>query len=159
MRVVVGRLRHSTHMGSVDLHKPRSERPRKRRQGFHPCHPPTSMPRAAHLPYWTSPAVRTTIRSFIRPHRPSHTIHTRNFTSTTSFRRPETAWPYLYSSKTAMAPQLESYFKQVDSMAESFIDRLRKAVAIPSVSAADEHRPDVVKVQLLHSPRHSDSNG
>ncbi|KAF2099842.1 CNDP dipeptidase [Rhizodiscina lignyota] len=45
-----------------------------------------------------------------------------------------------------MAPQLDSYFKQVDTLAESFIDRLRKAVAIPSISAADEHRPDVVKM-------------
>lgn len=56
-------------------------------------------------------------------------------------------WPYLYSNKPlAMAPQLDSYFKQVDDMAESFIERLRKAVAIPSVSADDERRPDVVRV-------------
>jgi len=45
-----------------------------------------------------------------------------------------------------MAPQLDAYFKQVDDMAESFIDRLRKAVAIPSISAEDARRPDVVKV-------------
>lgn len=45
-----------------------------------------------------------------------------------------------------MTAQLDSYFKTVDDLSESFIDRLRKAVAIPSVSAADEHRPDVVKV-------------
>jgi Cys-Gly metallodipeptidase DUG1 len=45
-----------------------------------------------------------------------------------------------------MAPQLDPYFKQVDSLSEHFIDRLRKAVAIPSVSADDERRPDVVKV-------------
>lgn len=50
-----------------------------------------------------------------------------------------------------MAPQLDSYFKQVDEMAESFIDRLRRAVAIPSVSAEDARRPDVVKV--CHSLR------
>ena len=31
-------------------------------------------------------------------------------------------------------------------MAESFIERLRKAVAIPSVSADEEKRPEVVKV-------------
>ena len=47
-----------------------------------------------------------------------------------------------------MAPQLDGYFKQVDSLAESFIERLRKAVAIPSVSADDERRADVVKVCL-----------
>jgi Cys-Gly metallodipeptidase DUG1 len=45
-----------------------------------------------------------------------------------------------------MAPQLDSYFSQVDTLAESFIDRLRRAVAIPSVSADEERRPDVVKM-------------
>ncbi|RPB24438.1 CNDP dipeptidase [Terfezia boudieri ATCC MYA-4762] len=45
-----------------------------------------------------------------------------------------------------MAPVLEPYFKQVDSMADSFIDRLRKAVAIPSISADAAHRPAVVKM-------------
>jgi hypothetical protein len=55
-------------------------------------------------------------------------------------------WPYLYSSQRIMAPNLDSYFKQVDSLSDHFIDRLRKAVAIPSVSAEDERRPDVVKV-------------
>lgn len=55
-------------------------------------------------------------------------------------------WPYLYSPRKTMPPQLDSYFKQVDDLADSFIDRLRKAVAIPSVSAEDERRPDVVKV-------------
>ncbi|KAJ9657961.1 hypothetical protein H2201_007968 [Coniosporium apollinis] len=45
-----------------------------------------------------------------------------------------------------MAPQLDSFFKQVDTLAESFIDRLRKAVAIPSVSADEERRPDVVRM-------------
>lgn len=50
-----------------------------------------------------------------------------------------------------MAPQLDAYFKQVDDMAEPFIDRLRKAVAIPSISADEERRPDVVKVRGQHS--------
>ena len=59
-------------------------------------------------------------------------------------------WPYLYSDKRIMAPQLDSYFKQVDDLAESFIERLRKAVAIPSVSSEDERRPDVVKVSPLN---------
>ncbi|KAF2157653.1 CNDP dipeptidase [Myriangium duriaei CBS 260.36] len=45
-----------------------------------------------------------------------------------------------------MAPNLDSYFKQVDDLAESFIDRLRKAVAIPSISAEDARRPDVVRM-------------
>ncbi|KAL6721340.1 hypothetical protein ACLMJK_000443 [Lecanora helva] len=45
-----------------------------------------------------------------------------------------------------MAPQLDGYFKQVDKLSESFIDRLRKAVAIPSISADAERRKDVVKM-------------
>jgi len=45
-----------------------------------------------------------------------------------------------------MAPQLDSYFKQVDTLSEQFIDRLSKAVAIPSVSAEDERRPEVVRM-------------
>lgn len=61
-------------------------------------------------------------------------------------------WPYLHRSKDpTMAPQLDGFFKQVDSLSESFIDRLRRAVAIPSVSADDERRGDVVKVRSFGS--------
>lgn len=50
-----------------------------------------------------------------------------------------------------MAPSLDSYFSQVDTLSEHFIERLRKAVAIPSISAEDERRPDVVRMgQWLH---------
>ncbi|KAH8589468.1 hypothetical protein B0O99DRAFT_655469 [Bisporella sp. PMI_857] len=45
-----------------------------------------------------------------------------------------------------MAPQLDSFFKQVDDMSDHFIERLRAAVAIPSVSADDERRPDVFRM-------------
>ncbi|CAL8577573.1 hypothetical protein XPA_003397 [Xanthoria parietina] len=45
-----------------------------------------------------------------------------------------------------MAPQLDNYFKQVDTLAETFIDRLRAAVAIPSISADDALRPEVVRM-------------
>ncbi|KAH8688885.1 putative glutamate carboxypeptidase [Talaromyces proteolyticus] len=45
-----------------------------------------------------------------------------------------------------MAPQLEPFFKQVDELSGSFIERLRAAVAIPSISASDEHRKDVFKM-------------
>lgn len=45
-----------------------------------------------------------------------------------------------------MAPQLDGYFKQVDDSANDFIERLRKAVAIPSISAEDARRPDVVRM-------------
>jgi Cys-Gly metallodipeptidase DUG1 len=43
-------------------------------------------------------------------------------------------------------PHLDSYFKQVDSLQDHFIDRLREAVAIPSISSEDSRRPDVVRV-------------
>ncbi|KAK2812150.1 hypothetical protein FQN50_001507 [Emmonsiellopsis sp. PD_5] len=45
-----------------------------------------------------------------------------------------------------MAPQLEPFFKQVDNLTDAFIDRLRKAVAIPSVSAQDDSRGEVVRM-------------
>lgn len=55
-----------------------------------------------------------------------------------------------------MTAQLDPYFKQVDTLSDHFIDRLRKAVAIPSVSADDERRPDVVKVcPAAELPRHA----
>lgn len=56
-----------------------------------------------------------------------------------------------------MAPRLDSYFKEVDKLSETFIDRLRKAVAIPSVSAEDERRKDVVRVKKF-SPRLTDDS-
>ncbi|KAF2726301.1 CNDP dipeptidase [Polychaeton citri CBS 116435] len=48
-----------------------------------------------------------------------------------------------------MALQLDSYFKTVDSLSGDFIERLRKAVAIPSISAEDERRGDVVKMGMF----------
>ncbi|EGC45000.1 glutamate carboxypeptidase [Histoplasma capsulatum var. duboisii H88] len=45
-----------------------------------------------------------------------------------------------------MAPQLEPFFKEVDNLQDHFIDRLRKAVAIPSISAQDDNRRDVVRM-------------
>ncbi|KAH6697386.1 glutamate carboxypeptidase [Plectosphaerella plurivora] len=45
-----------------------------------------------------------------------------------------------------MAPQLDGFFKQVDADADHFIERLRKAVAIPSISAEPARRPDVVRM-------------
>jgi Cys-Gly metallodipeptidase DUG1 len=43
-------------------------------------------------------------------------------------------------------PHLDEYFKQVDSLQDKFIERLREAVAIPSISSEDQKRPDVIKV-------------
>ncbi|KAI7626955.1 CNDP dipeptidase [Hortaea werneckii] len=61
------------------------------------------------------------------------------------------AWPYIYRTHASpsMAPNLDSYFKTVDSSADSFVDRLRQAVAIPSISADEERRQDVVKMGMF----------
>lgn len=45
-----------------------------------------------------------------------------------------------------MAPQLDGFFNQVDASADHYIDRLRRAVAIPSISAEPARRPDVVRM-------------
>jgi Cys-Gly metallodipeptidase DUG1 len=45
-----------------------------------------------------------------------------------------------------MAPQLDGFFAQVDSSTPHFIERLRKAVAIPSISSDAARRPDVVRM-------------
>lgn len=43
-------------------------------------------------------------------------------------------------------PHLDAYFKEVDGLQDKFIDRLREAVAIPSISSEEQRRPDVVKM-------------
>src|SRR5690606_32252546 len=48
------------------------------------------------------------------------------------------------ASKTA--PHVDDYFKQVDDSTDHFIDRLRRAVAMPSISADEARRPDVVRM-------------
>ncbi|PGH01413.1 Cys-Gly metallodipeptidase DUG1 [Blastomyces parvus] len=53
---------------------------------------------------------------------------------------------YANIDDSKMAPQLEPLFKEVDNLQDHFIDRLRRAVAIPSISAQDENRGDVVKM-------------
>ncbi|KAI1161196.1 peptidase family M20/M25/M40 [Nemania serpens] len=45
-----------------------------------------------------------------------------------------------------MAPQLDGFFAEVDKLSDHFIDRLAKAVAIPSVSSDASRRPDVVRM-------------
>ncbi|KAI1003067.1 Cys-Gly metallodipeptidase [Podosphaera aphanis] len=47
---------------------------------------------------------------------------------------------------TKMAPQLDEYFRQVEALSDHFIQRLRRAVAIPSVSADESRRPDVIRM-------------
>ncbi|KAK8018025.1 cytosolic nonspecific dipeptidase [Apiospora marii] len=45
-----------------------------------------------------------------------------------------------------MAPQLDGYFSKVDELSSHFIERLSKAVAIPSISSEAARRPDVVRM-------------
>ncbi|KAH6899678.1 glutamate carboxypeptidase [Thelonectria olida] len=90
--------------------------------------------------------------------RSSHLLHRRTFASITPrvarIRRQINPLPsrsYLTEAIRShqaqkMAPQLDGFFKQVDSSADDFIERLRKAVAIPSISADDARRPDVVRM-------------
>ncbi|OJD31741.1 cytosolic nonspecific dipeptidase [Diplodia corticola] len=77
---------------------------------------------------------------------PARCLHRRTFSYTSPVRNSKPVWPYLYSPYNNMTAQLDPYFKQVDTLSDHFIDRLRKAVAIPSVSAEEERRPDVVKM-------------
>jgi hypothetical protein len=65
-------------------------------------------------------------------------------------RIPNAAWPYIYKKFDRM-PSLDTYFQQVDSLQDHFIERLREAVAIPSISSEDSRRPDVVKVCIIRS--------
>ncbi|EGS19558.1 glutamate carboxypeptidase-like protein [Thermochaetoides thermophila DSM 1495] len=72
-----------------------------------------------------------------------------NNTSPATFSNPRQ--PYLTDAIRAhqarkMAPQLNGYFQQVDALADAFIERLRQAVAIPSISADPARRPDVVRM-------------
>jgi hypothetical protein len=59
------------------------------------------------------------------------------------------SWPYLYRPFNKMA-NLDGYFKEVDGLQDKFIERLRDAVAIPSISSEDKRRPDVVKVRYAN---------
>lgn len=76
-----------------------------------------------------------------------YTVHQSGFQSIA--RCQSAKWPSSRELHTSqiMAPQLDSYFKQVDTLSESFIDRLRDAVAIPSISSDEARRADVVKVR------------
>lgn len=115
---------------------------------------------------------RLTKTTFQRP--PSHLLSTSASSSPlqtprkptrprlTPSKPPSPSRPYLSESvrahqarKTTMAPNLDGYFKQVDELKSHFIERLREAVAIPSVSAEADRRPDVIRmghwlVEQLH---------
>lgn len=87
-------------------------------------------------------------KSFVSSSAPRHRLQANNR---------DRSWPYLYTPFDKM-PHLDPYFKQVDALQNAFIDRLREAVGIPSVSSEDERRPDVVKVNTTpHSYSHPSS--
>ena len=91
----------------------------------------------AHPPLITAPKIRQRLFS---------SSATQSISVITPRHRPtDRIWPYLYKDFDTM-PHLDAYFKQVDSLQDKFIDRLREAVAIPSISSEDERRPDVHKV-------------
>ncbi|KAK4164333.1 hypothetical protein QBC43DRAFT_262388 [Cladorrhinum sp. PSN259] len=88
----------------------------------------------------------TTHRTPSRPQAP--VIQSRKTGSQLRFSRPylTEAIRQHQARKTTMAPQLDGYFSQVDALADTFIERLREAVAIPSISADAARRPDVVRM-------------
>ncbi|KAK2750908.1 hypothetical protein FQN55_001480 [Onygenales sp. PD_40] len=86
---------------------------------------PSSRTRSRAFHFWPK-------RSSLRIHPPASRPHFRSF--------------YANIDDAKMAPQLEPFFKQVDNLSDAFIDRLRKAVAIPSVSAQDDSRGEVVRM-------------
>jgi len=70
---------------------------------------------------------------------------TRALSTTLSKKTEKPVWPYLYKPFDKMA-HLDSVFKEVDNLQETFIQRLKEAVGIPSISSEDDRRQDVVKV-------------
>ena len=119
----------------------------------------STMPRLP-LTLTQAPARLTPLATY-RPRISASTIYRRTFSSApprnfvatrterldkhTPDRIPNASWPYLYRPFDKMA-NLDGYFKEVDGLQDKFIERLREAVAIPSISSEDARRPDVVKV-------------
>ncbi|KAL6157640.1 Cys-Gly metallodipeptidase [Exserohilum turcicum] len=114
--------------------------------------PARIIPAPAHSPRVTA---STSARRFLHPSHPSHPLLSpsspvfaatpRRLVHSIPKRISNADWPYLYHAFDNMA-QLDPYFKQVDGLQSTFIERLREAVAIPSISSEDQRRPDVVKM-------------
>ncbi|KAK6513423.1 Cys-Gly metallodipeptidase [Arthrobotrys megalospora] len=82
--------------------------------------------------------LRSSLLSPRHLHRPRDTYYAKTTTINITKR---------YSTTSVKMPvDLTAYYDQVDALEGAFIERLRKAVAIPSVSAEPERRPDVVKM-------------
>ncbi|SMR44015.1 unnamed protein product [Zymoseptoria tritici ST99CH_3D1] len=101
------------------------------------------------LRYFSGPAVL--FRTVQKRPNALQRIRPRFSSSTTTPNPKAPQWPYLYRQTPSpnMAPQLDNFYKTVDSLSEPFIERLRKAVEIPSISAEDERREDVVKMGMF----------
>ncbi|KAI1762622.1 cytosolic non-specific dipeptidase [Hypoxylon sp. FL1150] len=97
---------------------------------------------STHIHPHTTPASSYLVRpallsSSLIPHTPPAPTTTRRTYLTPALRKHQSR---------KMAPQLDGYFSQVDTLSSHFIDRLSKAVAIPSVSSDASRRPDVVRM-------------
>ncbi|KAI0452145.1 cytosolic non-specific dipeptidase [Xylaria acuta] len=117
----------------------------------------TRLPRQQHLA--ASPSLHLTAcsrRSFSPFAQSAHTSPSRTYSTSTarppsrctvSARRRTYLTPAIQAHQARnMAPQLDGYFAEVDKLSGHFIDRLAKAVAIPSVSSDASRRPDVVRM-------------
>lgn len=128
------------------------------------CHPPQhpsfAMPRTSIFLSSNLTSSSSALRCLSRRSPLAGPVPSRNIVAVRSpsvrapFRRqpqPPSYRPYLTDSIRAhqarkMAPQLDGYFQKVDAMSDAFIERLRQAVAIPSVSSEAARRPDVVRM-------------
>ncbi|KAL8420384.1 hypothetical protein RB594_003248 [Gaeumannomyces avenae] len=85
-------------------------------------------------------------RSIVQPSPRDTAEHCRRITSSSTQTRPYLTDAIRTHQTRKMAPKLDSFFSQVDSLSDAFIERLRAAVAIPSVSSDAARRPDVVRM-------------
>ncbi|KAL8303309.1 hypothetical protein RB601_007902 [Gaeumannomyces tritici] len=85
-------------------------------------------------------------RSTVLPSPRDTAEHCRRITSNSTQTRPYLTDAIRTHQARKMAPKLDSFFSQVDSLSDAFIERLRAAVAIPSVSSDAARRPDVVRM-------------
>ncbi len=88
-------------------------------------------------------ALTKPLNRFLDPVQHKHRLLSRQYSTAPT-------WPYIHRTEASpsMAPDLKSFYKTVDDLAEPFIERLRDAVAIPSISAEDERRADVVRMGM-----------
>ncbi|KAL8370002.1 hypothetical protein RB595_000388 [Gaeumannomyces hyphopodioides] len=101
---------------------------------------------ASHHPSPFSSIRHSLGRSTVLPSPRDAAEHCRRITSSNTQIRPYLTNAIRTHQARKMAPQLDSFFSQVDTLSGAFIERLRAAVAIPSVSSDAARRPDVVRM-------------